>query len=300
MKTNLLVLLTAMTLAACAKSGGNNSDQSASLGTNSDSEIIGGESVNPIDPIAKTVVAIFDTEQKSLCTGSILSASLVVTAGHCFNADPTKLVLIFGTQLPSAAGPKPVVRRVVDGRVNPRYTQVNAVFEKNHKLDPDSIKEWGDISVLKFAGGLPPGFFAARVLNISAALKNGALVTLAGYGEINGPQHTPADRLRKVNVSISNAQFAPSEIQMDQRQGKGACHGDSGGPAYINIGGQNFLFGVTSRGSQDKANDCSQFAIYTSILGQMKWLVAQTNALAAAKTKAKIETPTAAQATAQR
>ncbi len=282
-----LMLLFAAGLISCAKPEASFSDASASSlsESNADGGIIGGVPVAGADPIAGTVVAVYDNEQKALCTGSIISSNLVVTAGHCFNQDPTKLVLIFGTQLPNAtgSGPKPILRRVVDGRVNPRYLQVNAILEKNPKTDPDSINDWGDISILKFEGGLPAGYSAAQILTTATALVNGAPVTLAGYGEIDGKKQTPSTDLRKVDVTIANARFSATEVQMDQRQGRGACHGDSGGPAYILNGGKRFLFGVTSRGSLDKNNDCSQFSVYTNIVAQMNWLKAQAQALNGAK-----------------
>jgi secreted trypsin-like serine protease len=247
--------------------------------TDSDSSVINGSPVATTDPIARTVVAIYDTELKSLCTGSILSASLIVTAGHCFNMDPTKLVLIFGTQLPNERAGKPVVRRVVDGRVNARYVQVNELLEKNPRINPDSIKDWRDIAILKFAGGLPPGFAPAPMLTEASALQNGAVVTLAGYGEIDGKNKIGSDELRKVDVKVYNAAYSTTEVVLDQRFGKGACRGDSGGPAYVTVKGQKLLFGVTSRGVQDTKNDCSQFSVYTNLLSQTAWMAAQAKSL---------------------
>jgi hypothetical protein len=273
MKGALLVLST-LALAACGNPNSMNqaADQTGIVSSDANSGIIGGKEIAESDPISKTVVAIYDTEQKTLCTGSIVAPDLVVTAGHCFNEDPTKLVLIFGTKLPTGNEDKPVVRRVVDGRLNPRFSQVVEMFNKNPKLDPDSVKEWGDISIVKFAGGLPAGYRASELLKDPKVLKTGMVVTLAGYGEIDGPRHIGSDSLRKVDVRIADANYSPTEVQMDQRDGRGACHGDSGGPAYVKVGNKTMLFGVTSRGNKDPKNDCSQYSIYTDAAAQMKFL----------------------------
>jgi secreted trypsin-like serine protease len=176
---------------------------------------------------------------------------------------------------------------VIDGRVNARYVQVNNTLEKNPRLNPDTIKDWRDISILKFAGGLPPGFVPASLLTDATALKNGTVVTLAGYGEIDGKNKIGSEELRRVDVKISNAAYSPTEVQIDQRSGRGACHGDSGGPAYVTVGTRKFLFGVTSRGVQDIKNDCSQFSVYTNVLSQAQWMTAQAKALAGPVTGAR-------------
>jgi hypothetical protein len=265
-------------LAACAKTQ-NNSPLSDFSDISSDG-IIGGASVSDTDPISKTVVAIYDTQNQSLCTGSILSQQLVITAGHCANkANPKAMVLIFGTQLPTKNSPRPVTRPVTDLRLDPRYEQVMAMLDQNNSLDPDSVKEWGDVSVLKFDGGLPPGYKPAEVLPANYTLTSGMTITLAGYGEVDGNKHLGSDGLRKVDVAMADPNFSPTEVMMDQRNGKGACHGDSGGPAYVTVNGKTLLFGVTSRGVRDAANNCSQFSVYSSIPRLMGYISTAVNQL---------------------
>src|SRR5262249_22116808 len=51
--------------------------------------------------------------------------------------------------------------------------------------------------------------------------------------------------------------------------GKDACHGDSGGPAYVvRSDGQLLLGGITSRGP----DPCGQFGIYTRVPEHMDWI----------------------------
>jgi secreted trypsin-like serine protease len=74
--------------------------------------------------------------------------------------------------------------------------------------------------------------------------------------------------LRKTAVKIFEPQFGGSEVVLDQREGTGACNGDSGGPAYILVNGQLQLFGITSRGNVT----CDVFAVYTNILAHQKFI----------------------------
>jgi secreted trypsin-like serine protease len=106
----------------------------------------------------------------------------------------------------------------------------------------------------------------------SRDLVNGADVELAGYGITDGKTRAGAGTLRKVEVKVSNAHFSATEVLFDQRNQAGACHGDSGGPAFLKVEGVSYLFGVTSRGYQDSQNDCAQYSIYTNILAQSSFI----------------------------
>ncbi|MES2965567.1 MAG: trypsin-like serine protease, partial [Bdellovibrionota bacterium] len=111
--------------------------------------------------------------------------------------------------------------------------------------------------------------------------------TLSGYGNSNGKAGTGAGKLRWVETTIKKADYTKSEILVEQSKGKGACHGDSGGPAYVKVDGTLVLIGVTSRGVDDANNDCSVSAAYTSIPFYSAWIKRTSTALnKAAKTPA--------------
>jgi hypothetical protein len=133
--------------------------------------------------------------------------------------------------------------------------------------------------LVKFVGGLPAGFKAAKLLTDLTALKYGGDVMLAGYGISDGAAHTGAAILRSVVTQIKTAAFSKTEVLMDQTHGKGACHGDSGGPAYDTINGEQLLFGVTSRGVDDPSNDCTRFSAYTAIPAYAAWVKSTMTAL---------------------
>jgi secreted trypsin-like serine protease len=167
------------------------------------------------------------------------------------------MYVFFGTSL----GPT-VPRRIVD---------VFAI--SNYWAARNSEKfNTGDIALIHFQGTVPEGFKPAKMLRDKKILKNGLDVTLAGFGISNGVSGEGAGVLRQTSVKISDARYSASEVLLDQTHGTGSCHGDSGGPAYVEINGEYVLWGVTSRGVNDTNNDCSQSVAYTSTVYYSPWI----------------------------
>jgi secreted trypsin-like serine protease len=247
-------------LAACGPSTSiNDANSLDSTSQPSTAGIIGGQEVRAIESPALTSVIIYDTGAKAICTGSLLGNNIVLTAAHCLGQDPRKLVVVFSTNIGKAT--KEMARQVVGAVANPLW-----------KTNRNKPKDTGDIAIIKYTGTTPPGYRAATLLPNLSALKNGSVVVLAGYGISDGVKKTGAGVLRQVMTMISNAQFSSTEIQLEQRQGRGACHGDSGGPAYILSSGTYYLWGITSRGDQDKQDHCNVFSLYTNLLVYYKWI----------------------------
>lgn len=227
--------------------------------------IVGGTLVNEDrDGFAKTVVALYDVSSGALCTGSIISQNMVLTAAHCIPSNANNLFLIFGADVRSSARQ---IRRANAAVVHP-------LWSSRH----NEIKNTGDIAMVRFDGGLPAGFHAAQVLSDARVLTVGKPVLLAGYGITNASTQAGAGVLRKVAVTIEDPQFSVTEVSLKQNS-RGACHGDSGGPAYVVVNGQPLLFGVTSRGNNDPFDSCLVGSVYTSIPAQMSFVVAATSAL---------------------
>lgn len=231
----------------------NESDASAS--------IIGGEPTTGREAFAKSVVAIYNLKQGALCSGSIISNSLVLTAAHCvYDSSPADLQLIYGTDLNAA---ETVITKIDAYAISELYP-----------VRKDEIENVGDIALVHFSSGLLPGYKPVRLLGDASLLHTGQPVILAGYGLSDGIEQTGSGLLRSVEVFVHDAYFSASEILVDQTQGKGACHGDSGGPAYLNVGGELFLWGVTSHTVQDPDGTCGGYAAYASVPHFAPWIQA--------------------------
>jgi len=234
------------------------------------SGIIGGTNATGSEDFSKSIVSVYNTVETSLCTASLLSDSIAVTAAHCVaGAKASDLNVLFGTDLTNGTAP----------------AQEVVAFEANALYATNSEQEFntGDIALVHFSGGLPAGYQAAKILGDFSALQNGTAVLLAGYGINDGVKSTGAGILRYVQTAIENAAYSTSEVLIDQTQGRGACHGDSGGPAYVQVNGQWLLWGVTNRGVNDPSNNCSVASAYTSIPYYQSWI--QTTAVKLLKSR---------------
>lgn len=219
--------------------------------------IIGGIEVDEGDPIAATTVALINraAQGASICTGSIVANDLIVTAGHCVGPSAANMRIAFKLDVTDPGISVPVQAFV-------RHSAYN-----KGRADQDM----NDIALVRFEGGLPRGFAIATVLDDARALSPGTPVTLAGYGITDAGTHAGAGSLRKTDVTVARA-WGRTEIRVDQTQGRGACHGDSGGPAFVLSDGEYRLFGVTSRGPSDQVDDCATEGIYTNLLAHKAFL----------------------------
>lgn len=226
--------------------------------SDSDTGIIGGKNATGTEDFSKSIASVLNVVEGGLCTASIYSDSILITAAHCVSGPASSLRVLFGTDLQNA---NRVIRSVVAYQVSPLYP-----------LRSTERFNTGDVAVVRFSGGLPPGYVPAKILSDVSALKNGTSVLLAGYGINDGAAKTGAGVLRYVDVEIQDASYSETEVLLDQTKGKGACHGDSGGPAYVRVNGQWMLWGITNRGINDPRDLCSVSAAYASIPFYMNWI----------------------------
>lgn len=225
--------------------------------------IIGGQEVNMHDPAQSSTVGIYsqapNSKMGSLCTGTLIKDDIALTAAHCIPSGGVKPVVIFNPDLHAA---NPTVERAEAVAVNPQW-----------RANAGKGMDQGDIALVKFGGGIPSGYQKATVAASDSAIKTGQTVTLAGYGINNAQTKTGAGRLRKADVKISDSRPGKTEMILDQTHGRGACHGDSGGPAYINKNGKMILAGVTNRGYPNSApDDCAHKVVYTKVPAYRSWI----------------------------
>ena len=261
---------------ACGKPPSNSSNLESD--SYSSTGIIGGSQVSATDPIARSTVVVYDMKQGALCTGTVLSSQLVLTAGHCvIGSTAGSLVVVFTTNFDTAKSSD--ARPVTGAKVTANYINLIKKLNSDPTLNFDSIKDQGDVAVIRFSGGLPAGYQPMPVVSNVSDLANGQATILAGYGLADGVAKTGDGLLRQVQVVLKDVKFAKTEVLFDQRGHKGACHGDSGGPALALIKGQLRVYGVTSRGLNDPKNDCSHDAVYTSVPAQLPFINSAAQAL---------------------
>ncbi len=255
---SILLGIAAVIMVACAPAPKGDASALESADT-ADAGIIGGKEVAANESPAQTTVILYDTIAKGVCTGSLLGNNIVLTAAHCLGFDPSKILIVFATNLQKT-------------NMEMARPIVGAIVHSWWKTNRQKGKDTGDIALVKYQGRTPPGYKAATILPNVSPLKNNAQIVLAGYGFSDGVKKKGSGVLRQTVTTIVNNQFSSTEILIEQRQGRGACHGDSGGPAYIVANGVYYLWGISSRGNQEVKDQCNAFSVYTNMLVYMKWL----------------------------
>lgn len=263
LKKTLALSAALLGFAACAPNTGGSLKSAADLNAG----IIGGKDADGTEAFAKTTVLLYDLRQGAMCTGTIASENLIVTAAHCVSASAGSMLVIFGKNFDDQ---NKVIRPVVQAFMSDKYL-----------VRATQLIDNGDIGLVSFMGGLPAGYEAAEFLSDATLLKDAETISLAGYGLSDGVGKTGAGILRSVDTTILSAAYSPSEVLVDQSKGVGACHGDSGGPAWITVDGKRLVFGVTSRGVNDPDDHCNAAAVYTSIAAYADWVKTEGGAMSA-------------------
>ncbi|MBS1972362.1 MAG: trypsin-like serine protease [Bdellovibrionales bacterium] len=280
------LLASVLALTACSKMHATGDEVLSGDQSEQTSGIVGGSAVAATEDIAKITVQIF-TLQTTVdqngqvkvagiagCTGSLLANNIVLTAAHCTAANPNYIFLYFSSKsadLKTLSLKDPLVRRVVGGKVGSAWP----------KLTQNQQSDWGDIALLRFEGGLPEGYQLAQLLPKEQELKAQQTVTLAGFGLTDGVHNVQTDKLLKVDIPIADPNYSRSEMLVDSGNGKGPCHGDSGGPAYVTINGQHYVAGTTSRADSktDPLGQCIGDTVYTKVQPYLTWIANSMKAL---------------------
>jgi V8-like Glu-specific endopeptidase len=237
-------------------------------------DIVGGDEVKERDPIRRSIAGLYQPEPDgrggALCTASVIGDDIAVTAAHCVRSRGPKPVLLFGRDL---QGPETVKRPITAMKVHPQWKK-----SRGQGMDE------GDIALVKFQGGLPQGYQPVATADSDKILRRGKRAVLAGYGISDAHNRTGSGKLRKAAVTIADPRPGKTEMILDQSHGKGACHGDSGGPAYVRSGRKTILAGVTNRSYPAGApDDCAHQVVYTKIGAYRSWIDKGERALRASR-----------------
>jgi secreted trypsin-like serine protease len=219
-------------------------------------EIIGGMADDGDPAVVVLYMTIPGRQGGALCTGEIVSPHVVLTAAHCAGGeDPTVTNATWRVYL----GPDFSKATAAD-LLPAKEAHYHAQFDVNN-LDGGY-----DVGVVVMQNALPATIkpLPYNRASIDAGF-DGKAVRFVGYGLDNADQQTGAGVKRQTTTSLTDHSAMLLHFSDGAHE---TCNGDSGGPAFMSIGGQEVIVGLTSFGDVN----CQQGGWDTRVDALASWI----------------------------
>jgi secreted trypsin-like serine protease len=212
---------------------------------------LGGEAVSEAGRLESRVVMVLGS-RGSVCTGSVLSPTVVITAGHCVSGSGRYAVAY-------REGGSPVLQEVREVRRHPEFSGRQRV----------SI----DMALVRLRTPLPPRFSPVALDDTAEDDTVGARKTIAGYGLAREGDEKSAGTLRAGQVSIL-PRFYPRYMRLGLPSGDfRICKGDSGGPVFAEgLVGMTLTGVVYASERKQGGRQCGDTAQAVRIAPQRGWI----------------------------
>lgn len=205
-------------------------------------------------------------DKRGLCTGTLVASNVVVTAAHCCEGTVKAVYNANNTFTPRISGEYMDVTKAVR---HPRYNSQTLTDDVAFLILRNSITA---VAPRPFA---PPG-----------AINRVQTVRVVGYGATTVDGQKGSGTRRQVDVAVINPVGAawPEKaftygchpdlefVAAKDRFGGDTCDGDSGGPAYVEMNGNYYLVGATSRPIKDAPTRCGSGGIYERLEKYEEWI----------------------------
>jgi secreted trypsin-like serine protease len=210
----------------------------AGIGT-SEQPIIGGTNDSGDPGVVLVIAQVSGSQSASLCTGEVVSPHVVMTAAHCVDPSVVGMGNTFSVYIGDDINTQPP-------------TSANIIAGKETHFDSQfSTANLGgghDVGVVITTKAIPRPSLPMNKQALSASLA-GTNMRIVGYGISSGTDTmgTTAGTKRQTMVGIN--QITSKFIDFGDSV-HNSCEGDSGGPAFIDLGAGEVIVGLTSFGPQ--------------------------------------------------
>jgi hypothetical protein len=221
---------------------------------------ITGGGAAPGESIGKSVVTVIGS-RGTVCTGSLIAPTVVLTAGHCI-APGTTYRVIDNTTVP----PKLVTASKVAA-----HPQFNMQTMLAHRAT-------ADVALLLLPSRVPDKTPATLGMP-RVPIISGSRFTVAGVGVTSSGGDAGVGTVRAASLGVTGK---PGTLQIrlvdpvtdNKRAGLGACTGDSGAPAFEDQNGRPVIVGVVSWSTgPNNADGCGGLTGVTPLTLYKDWIV---------------------------